>query len=75
MTIRPYKVLCISMYVPDVERMDEIVEELKGRGMTGANRSALLRYALSIVDPDKVPRETMKTGRAREGGQQWLAQK
>ncbi len=51
-----YKVICISMYTKDLGRLDEIVEELKGRGITKANRSALIRVALEQLDLDKVPR-------------------
>lgn len=51
-----YKVICISMYTKDLERLDELVDELKARGATKANRSALIRAALSQVDLDKVPR-------------------
>ena len=51
-----YKVICISMYTKDLERLDEIVDELKGRGITKANRSALIRVALEQLDLDKVPR-------------------
>ena len=51
-----YKVICISMYTKDLERLDELVDELKGRGITKANRSALIRVALEQLDLDKVPR-------------------
>ena len=51
-----YKVICISMYVQDLERLDEMVNKLKAKGLTKANRSALIRHALSQVDLDKVPR-------------------
>ena len=51
-----YKVICISMYTKDLERLDALVEELKARGMTKASRSALIRAALDQVDLDKVPR-------------------
>ena len=51
-----YKVICISMYTKDLERLDEVVEQLKGRGITKANRSALIRVALEQLDLDKVPR-------------------
>jgi hypothetical protein len=51
-----YKVICISMYTRDLDRLDELVEELKGRGITKANRSALIRVALEQLDLDKVPR-------------------
>ncbi len=51
-----YKVICISMYTKDLERLDALVESLKSRGMTKASRSALIRAALDQVDLDKVPR-------------------
>lgn len=51
-----YKVICISMYLDDLGRLDGMVDELKARGLTKANRSALIRYALSQVDLDSVPR-------------------
>ena len=51
-----YKVICNSMYTDDLERLDEMVETLKARGLTKANRSALIRYALSNVKLDDVPK-------------------
>ena len=51
-----YKVICISMYTKDLEHLDELVEKLKSRGVTKANRSALIRVALEQLDLDKVPR-------------------
>jgi hypothetical protein len=51
-----YKVICISMYTKDLERLDELVGELKARGQTKANRSALIRVALEQLDLEKVPR-------------------
>ncbi len=51
-----YKVICISMYTGDLERLDEMVDELKAMGITKANRSALIRHALASVDLQKVPR-------------------
>lgn len=51
-----YKVICISLYTKDLERLDALVEELKSRGLTKANRSALIRVALDQLDLDKVPR-------------------
>ncbi len=51
-----YKVICISMYTGDLERLDEMVDELKAMGLTKANRSALIRHALATVDLQKVPR-------------------
>jgi hypothetical protein len=51
-----YKVICISMYTDDLKRLDRMVEELKSRGLTKANRSALIRYALGEVDLERVPK-------------------
>jgi len=51
-----YKVICISMYTEDLKRLDTMVEALKARGLTKANRSALIRYALAEVDLDRVPK-------------------
>ena len=51
-----YKVICISMYTDDLKRLDTMVDTLKSRGLTKANRSALIRHALSLVDLDEVPR-------------------
>jgi hypothetical protein len=51
-----YKVICISLYTGDLERLDGFVHALKARGMTKANRSALIRVALEQLDLDKVPR-------------------
>jgi hypothetical protein len=51
-----YKVICISLYTRDLERLDALVDELKARGITKANRSALIRVALDQLDLDKVPR-------------------
>ncbi len=51
-----YKVICISMYTNDLERLDGMVDALKKRGLTKANRSALIRAALDQIDLDKVPK-------------------
>lgn len=51
-----YKVICISLYNDDLRRLDAMVDSLKARGMTKANRSALIRYALGEVDLESVPR-------------------
>jgi len=51
-----YKVICISMYTRDLARLDELVEDLKSRGVTKASRSALIRAALDQVNLDKIPR-------------------
>jgi len=51
-----YKVICISLYTKDLDRLDALVDELKSRGITKANRSALIRVALEQLDLDRVPR-------------------
>ena len=51
-----YKVICISLYTRDLERLDGLVDALKARGITKASRSALIRVALDQVDLEKVPR-------------------
>jgi hypothetical protein len=51
-----YKVICISLYNSDLQALDEMVDALKSKGLTKANRSALIRYALAQVDLDRVPR-------------------
>ena len=51
-----YKIICISLYNEDLVRLDEMVTNLKKRGLTKASRSALIRHALSNVDLDLVPR-------------------
>jgi hypothetical protein len=51
-----YKVICISLYTKDLERLDALVDELKKRGLTKANRSALIRAALEQLNLDKIPR-------------------
>jgi len=51
-----YKVICISMYNEDLDHLDAMVETLKARGLTKANRSALIRYALNHVDLEQVPK-------------------
>ena len=49
-----YKVICISMYTRDLEELDAKVAELKRRGWTKANKSQLIRIALSQIDLDKL---------------------
>jgi hypothetical protein len=50
-----YKVVCISLYTRDIENLEATVAELKRRGHTKANKSQLIRYALSQLDIDKLP--------------------
>jgi hypothetical protein len=50
-----YKVICISMYTRDIEALEAKVAELKRRGWTKANKSQLIRLALSQIDLDNLP--------------------
>jgi hypothetical protein len=50
-----YKVICISMYTRDIEELEAKVAELKRRGWTKANKSQLIRLALSQLDLEKLP--------------------
>ena len=51
-----YKIVCISLYTEDIERLEKMVAELKRRGHTKANKSGLIRAALDQVDLTKIPR-------------------
>jgi len=51
-----YKIVCISLYTEDIARLETLVAELKRRGHTKANKSAVIRYALDSVDIDKMPK-------------------
>jgi hypothetical protein len=50
-----YKVICISLYTRDIQDLEAMVAELKKRGHTKANKSQLIRLALSQLDLDKIP--------------------
>ena len=43
------------MYTRDLEELEAKVAELKRRGWTKANKSQLIRLALSQIDLDKLP--------------------
>ena len=51
-----YKIVCISLYTEDIERLERLVATLKKRGHTKANKSAVIRYALDSVDITKMPK-------------------
>ncbi len=51
-----YKIVCISLYTEDIQHLEELVAELKKRGHTKANKSAVIRYALGAVDITKMPK-------------------
>jgi metal-responsive CopG/Arc/MetJ family transcriptional regulator len=47
-----YKVICVSIYTRDLERLDELVAECKRRGRTKTSRSELIREALLQCSAD-----------------------
>jgi hypothetical protein len=47
-----YKIVSISLYNEDIERLDHMVAELKRRGIYKANKSELIRQALARLDLD-----------------------
>ena len=51
-----YKIVCISLYNEDIAHLEALVAELKRRGHTKANKSAVIRYALDQVDVTKMPK-------------------
>ena len=51
-----YKIVCISLYVEDIERLGAMVAELKRRGHTKANKSQVIRAALDQLDLDRIPK-------------------
>jgi hypothetical protein len=51
-----YKIVCISLYTEDIDRLEALVAELKRRGHTKANKSAVIRFALDSVDIGKMPK-------------------
>jgi hypothetical protein len=51
-----YKIVCISLYNEDIERLEQLVADLKRRGHTKANKSAVIRFALDQVDVGKMPK-------------------
>jgi hypothetical protein len=51
-----YKIVCISLYTEDIARLEAMVAELKKRGHTKANKSAVIRYALDSIDLSKMPK-------------------
>jgi hypothetical protein len=52
-----YKIVSISLYTEDIERLEQLVAELKRRGHYKANKSQVIREALLQLDLEKVSRE------------------
>jgi hypothetical protein len=50
-----YKVISISLYVEDIERLKTLVASLKKLGHSRANQSMIIREALRQFDPEQVP--------------------
>ena len=51
-----YKIVSISLYMEDIERLNSMVDELKKRGHFKANKSMLIRHALEQLDLDQIPK-------------------
>ena len=50
-----YKVVSVSLYLDDIERLNTLVEAMKARGFTRMNRSLMIREALRQIDLDQIP--------------------
>lgn len=50
-----YKVISISLYVEDIERLKTLVRTMKRAGHTRANQSMVIREALRQLDTELVP--------------------
>ena len=51
-----YKIVSISLYMEDIERLNTMVDELKKRGHFKANKSMLIRHALEQIDLNQIPK-------------------
>lgn len=51
-----YKIVCISLYRRDIERLEKHVRLLKSRGYTKANKSQIIRFAIDKVAIEQMPR-------------------
>ena len=52
-----YKVISISLYNEDIERLGELVREMKALGHTRANKSMIIREALRQIQLEDVPEQ------------------
>lgn len=50
-----YKVVSVSLYLDDIERLGSLVEAMKARGFTRMNKSLMIREALRQIDLDQIP--------------------
>ena len=53
---RHYKLVCISLYARDIQKLEEHLRYLKGKGYTKANKSQIIRFAIDQVMLDQMPR-------------------
>jgi hypothetical protein len=51
-----YKIVSISLYNEDIDRLEALVRELKRRGHYRANKSQLIRHAIAQLNLDLVPK-------------------
>ena len=51
-TRKNYKVVAISLYLKDIEALEQKVKILKQLGHKGASKSGLIRFALDTVNLD-----------------------
>ena len=51
-----YKLVCISLYNHDIEKLEGHVQALKKKGHTKANKSQVIRFAIDKVPVVKMPK-------------------
>lgn len=54
---KPHKIVCISMYIDDIDMAAQMIAGLKRDGFTNMNRSRLIRLALEQFDARKLTPE------------------
>lgn len=50
-----YRGVSVTLYNEDVERLEALLQALKARGHTRANKSLIIREALRQIDLDQIP--------------------
>ena len=50
-----YRVVCISLYNRDIINLEQMLRKLRRLGHTKANKSQIIRYALSRVNIAEMP--------------------
>ena len=51
-----YKLVCISLYLHDIAKLEEHVQRLKSLGFTKANKSQVIRFAIDKVLVEQMPK-------------------